>query len=103
MCLTVPGRILSIENAGTEAAVATVDFGVAVRRANLLYTPEVAVGDFVIVQAGFATRRLSQAEAEEALAYHEELARLAQDESRRSPPIGSARAAVEDGVRGGAP
>ena len=79
MCLTVPGQIVRVE--GAEARFAEVDFGVAVRRANLVFTPEAQVGDFVIVQAGFATRVLSTAEAEEALAYHRELATVAREGS----------------------
>ncbi len=72
MCLTVPGQIVSVE--GSDVRLAQVDFGVAVRTANLMFTPEAKVGDFVIVQAGFATRVLGPAEAEEALGYHRELA-----------------------------
>lgn len=71
MCLTVPGRVISIESQGEELRIARVDFGVAERPANLLFTPEVKVGDFVIVQSGFATRRVSEEEAAEALAYLE--------------------------------
>jgi len=77
MCLTVPGQIVSVE--GTDPRLAQVDFGVAVRTANLVFAPEAKVGDFVIVQAGFATRVLTPAQAEEALAYHRELAALAQE------------------------
>ena len=77
MCVTVPGQIVSVE--GTEARLARVDFGVAVRTANLVYTPEAKVGDFVIVQAGFATRVLSPSEAEEALEYHREMAVVARE------------------------
>ncbi len=83
MCLTVPGRIVSVEEA--DGRPARVDFGVAVRSASLLYTPEARVGDYVIVQAGFATRVLSAAEAEEALEYHRALADLAQDPAPTSP------------------
>jgi hydrogenase expression/formation protein HypC len=76
MCLTVPGRILSITEEA-EVRIARVDFGSAVRPANLMFTPEASVGDFVIVQAGFATRKLAEAEAREALEYHRELEELA--------------------------
>ena len=69
MCLTVPGRVVGIESGEGDVRFARVDYGVAQRTANLLFTPEVEVGDFVIVQAGFATRRVSEAEASEALAY----------------------------------
>jgi hydrogenase expression/formation protein HypC len=79
MCLTVPGQIVSVE--GTDPRLARVDFGVAQRTANLMYTPEADVGDFVIVQAGFAIRILTTAEAEEALDYHRELAAVARETS----------------------
>lgn len=77
MCLTVPGRIVRIETAGDAERVARVDFGTTERSANLVFTPDARVGDYVIVQAGFATRRLAEDEAEEALAYHRELDALA--------------------------
>jgi hydrogenase expression/formation protein HypC len=77
MCLTVPGRIVSVTEESPEVRLARVDFGGTVRTANLTYTPEAEVGDFVIVQAGFATRRLGEAEALEALEYHRQLAELA--------------------------
>jgi hydrogenase expression/formation protein HypC len=73
MCLTTPGRILRIDSTHPELRIAEVDFGVAVRSVNLAFTPEVQVGDYVIAHAGFATRRLEEAEAREALAYLEEL------------------------------
>lgn len=73
MCLTVPGRIVRVEESEATGRVARVDFGVAVRTASLLYVPEATVGDFVIVQAGFATRRLGAREAEEAIAARREL------------------------------
>lgn len=77
MCLTVPGRIVRIEAEDSNVRLARVDFGGIVRTANLIYTPEASVGDFVIVQAGFATRRLGEAEAKEVLEYHRQLAELA--------------------------
>lgn len=77
MCLTIPGRIVSVAGETPEGRTARVDFGGTVRTANLMYAPEADVGDFVIVQAGFATRRLSEAEAREALEYHRQLEELA--------------------------
>jgi hydrogenase expression/formation protein HypC len=89
MCLTVPGRIVSVTDETPESRTARVDFGGTVRTANLAFTPEARVGDFVIVQAGFATRRLSEVEAQEALEYHRELAELA-----RAPSAASAGGAA---------
>jgi hydrogenase expression/formation protein HypC len=73
MCLTIPGRIISIDHTDPEAAVAQVDFGVAVKSASLLYTPEARVGDFVLVQAGFATGIVPEADALESLEYARQL------------------------------
>lgn len=67
MCLAIPGRIVAIEGSGPEGRVARVDYGIAVKSAQLLFLPEAKVGDYVIVQAGFASTLLSEAEALEAL------------------------------------
>ena len=73
MCLAVPGRITErYEEAGLP--MARVDFAGAVATACLSYTPEAAVGDYVLVHAGFALQRLDEHEAEASL---RELARLA--------------------------
>jgi hydrogenase expression/formation protein HypC len=76
MCLTIPGRIVAIEGSEPSTRRAQVDFGEVERTASLIYTPDAVVGDFVIVQAGFATRRLGEAEAREALEYHRQLDEL---------------------------
>jgi hydrogenase expression/formation protein HypC len=73
MCLTTPGQIVRIVESSSELRTAVVDFGVAVRTVNLVFTPEAEVGDYVIVHAGFATRTLEETEAREALAYAREL------------------------------
>jgi hydrogenase expression/formation protein HypC len=72
MCLTIPGRVVEIVEPMAGDRRATVDYGAERRSASLLYLPEAAVGDFVIVQAGFAIRRLAREEALEALAAAEE-------------------------------
>ena len=79
MCLTIPGRIVRIEPGDGGPPRAQVDFGVALRPASLVFTPEARVGDFVIVQAGFATRLLDEQEAREALAHHMALEEMAEE------------------------
>ncbi len=90
MCLTIPGRIVRVEESEATGRVARVDFGVAVRTASLLYLPEAAVGDFVIVQAGFATRRLGPLEADEAIAARREFDALGAEAApgARRPALG---------------
>ena len=63
MCLGVPMKIISIN--GTDA-VAEID-GVRRDASLMLLDEEMAVGDYVIVHAGFAISRLDEAEALETL------------------------------------
>lgn len=63
MCLAVPGRVAEIEGRS-----ARVDYGGGlVRDAGLDLLPDVAVGDYVLVHAGYAIGRLDEREAEETL------------------------------------
>ena len=87
MCLTTPGLVLRVSSPSPELRMAEVDFGVAVRSVNLVFTPEVNPGDYVIVHAGFATRRLEPEEAREALTYVRELTASAPP-SRVEAPAG---------------
>lgn len=66
MCLAVPGRVVAISSA-SGSPVAEVDYDGVRRTAQLLYLPEARVGDYILVQAGFAVRRLSDDEAREAI------------------------------------
>jgi hydrogenase expression/formation protein HypC len=77
MCLAIPGQIRSISTSNQQFPVAEVDFGSTTKPAQLVYVPEAQVGDYVIVQAGFAIRRLSPAEAQETLRYLRDMERIA--------------------------
>lgn len=83
MCLAIPGRVVAVDSSDPAGPVADVDYGFTVRRASLLYLPDVRVGEFVIVHAGFATGRVSEAEAQEALAYAREIEAIG--EARPAP------------------
>lgn len=72
MCLAIPSKVVSIDN---EMAVIDVD-GVT-RTASLLMVPDVEVGDYVIVHAGFAIHKLDEQAAQESLALLREAAALA--------------------------
>lgn len=75
MCLAIPGKILEIEG-----ATARVDFGGVTREADLSVMPDAAVGDYVLVHAGFAIQKLDESEARETLRLFDELARTLEDE-----------------------
>ena len=77
MCLAVPARVTAIEK-----AKARVDFGGVTREADVSLVPDVAVGDYVLVHAGFAIQRLDRKEAEESLALFRELARALEEDGQ---------------------
>jgi hydrogenase expression/formation protein HypC len=75
MCLAVPGKITEIFTSGN-IKMAKVDFGGVVQNACIETLPEVKVGDYVIVHAGFALNLLSEQEAQETLQALNELDQL---------------------------
>ncbi|NQU07341.1 MAG: HypC/HybG/HupF family hydrogenase formation chaperone [Candidatus Abyssubacteria bacterium] len=62
MCLAIPAKVIEIDG-----EFAAVDIGGLKRRACISLLDEIAVGDFVIVHAGFAINKLDLDEAEETL------------------------------------
>src|SRR5258707_14211051 len=63
MCLAVPGKILTISGDDPIMPMARVDFGGIVKEINLAYTPEAAIGAYVLVHVGFAISVLDEEEA----------------------------------------
>ncbi len=64
MCLAVPAKV--VQQTGDEA---TVDLQGSTLKISTVLTPEVAVGDWVLVHAGFAITRLDEAAALETWDY----------------------------------
>jgi len=63
MCLAIPSRIIELND-----IMATVDVQGARREASLMLMPEdVAIGDYVLVHAGFAIQKVDEAAALDAL------------------------------------
>jgi len=62
MCLAIPSKIIKIEN-----NMATIDVDGVRREASLLLLEDPAVGDYVIVHAGFAIKKIDEAAAMETL------------------------------------
>ena len=55
MCLAIPSKVTHIEN-----QTATIDVDGVRRSASLLMLEDVAVGDWVIVHAGFAIHKIDE-------------------------------------------
>ena len=62
MCLSIPARILKIEG-----MMADVSVGGAVFKAGLQLVVDVCEGDYILLHAGFAIRKISEKEAQETL------------------------------------
>jgi hydrogenase expression/formation protein HypC len=88
MCLAIPGRIRSIAVDAGGLRTATIDYPGLEKTASLLYLPEAAVGDYILVQAGFGIRRLTPDQAAEVRAALEE--GLAGAGPASSDPVGGA-------------
>lgn len=79
MCLAAPSKVVAIE----DGVAVTECFGQTRHASLLLMSEEVAVGDYVLIQAGgFAFERIEATRAEEALALISEL--LTQPDGERS-------------------
>jgi hydrogenase expression/formation protein HypC len=63
MCLAIPGRVLSISGDEPLLRTGRVDFGGVVKEINFAYTPDVAIGDYVLVHVGFAITIIDATEA----------------------------------------
>ncbi len=72
MCLAIPGKVLNIDT-NVQPTMGMVSFGGIQKRVCLEWTPEVAVGDYVIVHVGFAISKMDETEALETLKLIEEI------------------------------
>ena len=62
MCLAIPAKVISVEWPGAVVAIENVEY-----KASLLLLEDVAVGDYVMLHAGFAIEKVDPEEAAETL------------------------------------
>jgi hydrogenase expression/formation protein HypC len=78
MCLGIPGKLTEVwEESGTR--MGCVDFGGTTKTVCLAYLPDMAVGEYTIVHAGFAITRLDEASAQETLQMFHDLGILEEE------------------------
>jgi hydrogenase expression/formation protein HypC len=85
MCIAVPGKIARIFGSAL-LPMGTVDYGDTTRDCCLAYVPEAAVGDYVIVQTGFAIALLEPQEALQTLAAFHDIGVLPAPAETATPP-----------------
>jgi hydrogenase expression/formation protein HypC len=68
MCLAVPSQIKEIEG-----DYAKVEIGGVSRTVSILLTPDVKVGDYILVHTGYSIGVIDEAEAQETLRLFQEI------------------------------
>ncbi|MCK4334085.1 HypC/HybG/HupF family hydrogenase formation chaperone [candidate division WOR-3 bacterium] len=71
MCIGIPAKVIEIT--GTSGKV---DYQGVKREASFLMLPGVKAGDYVILHAGFAIKKLSEEDAKETLRLIQEMVRV---------------------------
>jgi hydrogenase expression/formation protein HypC len=69
MCVAIPARVVSLEN-----DCALVEMGGSMLNISTILVEDLVPGDYVIVHAGFAIRKLDEHEARESLTLLRQLA-----------------------------
>jgi len=78
MCLGVPGQVVEIDADPLGMTMGKVSFAGVTKKVCLAYTPEVGVGDWVVVHVGFAIAHIDEAEALQVFETLKELGELAE-------------------------
>ncbi|RME76472.1 MAG: HypC/HybG/HupF family hydrogenase formation chaperone [Chloroflexi bacterium] len=78
MCLGVPGKVVEIQENPLGMTMGKVDFSGIVKEVCLAYTPDVQVGDYVVVHVGFAISKIDEEEAHQVFEYLKEMEELAE-------------------------
>jgi hydrogenase expression/formation protein HypC len=78
MCLAIPGKVETLTGEDPIMRMGRVNFGGVIKEACLAYVPEVKVGDYVIVHAGFALSIVDEAEAQQVFEYLRQMDELAE-------------------------
>lgn len=77
MCLAIPGKVVEMhESEGI--LLGKVDFGGIVKQVCLQYTPDVKMGEYVIVHVGFSLSKMDEEEAARTYQLLDELNQLSE-------------------------
>jgi hydrogenase expression/formation protein HypC len=78
MCLGVPGKVIEITPNPLGMTMGKVSFAGIVKDVCLAYTPDVQIGEYVVVHVGFAISQVDEQEAMKVFEYLEEMDELAE-------------------------
>lgn len=77
MCLSIPGKVVSIDESVLELKMGKVDFAGVKKDVCLQWLDDVKVGDYVLVHVGFALSKIDEQEASSTIALLREMSELA--------------------------
>jgi hydrogenase expression/formation protein HypC len=95
MCLAIPGKVLEITQDAQGVQMAKTNFGGIVKQVCLEYTPDVRLGDYILVHVGFA---LGKVDEEEAQRTYEALEHMKQLGELDVPEIDAAKMVEEEAI-----
>ncbi|SPE61767.1 Hydrogenase assembly chaperone hypC/hupF [Verrucomicrobia bacterium] len=78
MCLAIPGKVIEIAQDENGVRMGRANFGGIVKQVCLEYTPDVHLGDFVLVHVGFALGKVDEEEAARTYKLLEEMKQLSE-------------------------
>ena len=79
MCIAAPAQIVKIDR---EENILYADFGGARQAAKMDLLPDVEIGEYVLIHAGYAIEKLSEEAAKESLEAWEELLEILEEEDK---------------------
>lgn len=79
MCIAAPAQIVKIDR---DENLLYADFGGARQEARMDLLPDVEIGDYVLIHAGYAIEKLSEEAAKESLEAWEELLEILEEEDK---------------------
>lgn len=74
MCLAIPAKVISVEWPSAVVSIEDLEY-----KASLLLVDDVAVGDYVMLHAGFAIEKVDPEEAAETLRLLNEIAKNSEE------------------------
>ncbi|WP_058235429.1 HypC/HybG/HupF family hydrogenase formation chaperone [Devriesea agamarum] len=100
MCFAIPGRVLSVADDATGNRRALVDIVGEQREASLAWIPDIEVGEWVIIHAGYAMTRVPPEQAESIIADMQNLHLLASEHDEGLKPTIAGRGLSNSTGRG---
>lgn len=79
MCIAAPAKVVEID---TDKDCLFADFGGVRQEAKMNLLPDVEIGDYVLIHAGYAIEKLTEEAAKESLEAWEELLEVLEEEDR---------------------